>query len=99
MENSWATEHCEELTLEPKEKDYLDEHGSFILGTPQEPCLHNAFLEPVTLCAASTHEDYNHPEILHYTMFKQMVVDAFVYHKHCKFRGYTVALTLQLEQR
>jgi hypothetical protein len=26
MENSWATVLCEELTLEPKEKDSLDEH-------------------------------------------------------------------------
>jgi hypothetical protein len=26
-----------------------------------------------------------------------MVVDAFVYHKLCKFRGCTIALTLQLK--
>jgi hypothetical protein len=28
-----------------------------------------------------------------------MVVDAFVYHKYCKSRGCTMALTLQLEQK
>jgi hypothetical protein len=26
-----------------------------------------------------------------------LVVDAFVYHKHCKFHGCTVALALQLK--
>jgi hypothetical protein len=26
-----------------------------------------------------------------------MVVDAFVYHKHCKFHGCTITLTLQLK--
>jgi hypothetical protein len=31
MENSWAMELCEELTLESGEKDPLDEHGNFIL--------------------------------------------------------------------
>jgi hypothetical protein len=38
MENSWATELCEELTLEFKEKDSLDKHEIFILETPQELC-------------------------------------------------------------
>jgi hypothetical protein len=50
MENSWAMELCEEPTLEPKEKDSLDKHGNFILEPPQEPCLHNAFLESATRC-------------------------------------------------
>jgi hypothetical protein len=97
--NSWATELYEELTLESREKDPLDEHGNFILERPQEPCSHNAFLESATLCAVSTHKDYNHPKVLHCKMFRRMVVDAFVCHKHCKFHGHTAALTLQLEQR
>jgi hypothetical protein len=73
---------CEELTLESDKKDSLDEHGSFILKTPQEPCSHNSFLESAALCAISTHKDYNHPKVLPCKMFKLMVVDAFVYHKH-----------------
>jgi hypothetical protein len=31
-------------------------------------------------------------------MFRWMVVDAYVYHKHCKFHGHAASLTLQLEQ-
>jgi hypothetical protein len=41
MENSRAMV-IEVLTLESKGKDPIDEHGSFILGTPYEPCLHQA---------------------------------------------------------
>jgi hypothetical protein len=98
MENSWAIELCEELTLEFEEKDPLDEHGNFILKTPQEPCSQNPFLESAVLYAASVHEDYNHPKILPCEMFSRMVVDAYDYHKHCKFHGCVVSLTLHLER-
>jgi hypothetical protein len=30
-------------------------------------------------------------------LFRKMVVDTYVYHKHCKSRGSTMVLTLQLE--
>jgi hypothetical protein len=98
MENSWAMEFYEELTLESREKDSLDEHGNFIIEEPQEPCSHNAFLELAMLCAVSTHEDCNHPKVLPCKMFRRLVADAYVYHKHCKFCGHTATLTLQLEQ-
>jgi hypothetical protein len=42
MENPWAMEFCEVPTLQSKEKDSIDEHWSFILEIPQEPCSFNA---------------------------------------------------------
>src|SRR5688572_8379963 len=97
MENPWAMEFCETPTLEPEGKDSLDEHRSFILEIPQEPFSFNAFTESATLCAMRTHEDYNHLKVLSCKKFRRLVIDAYVYHKHCKFHGCTMALTLQLK--
>jgi len=95
MENQWAIEFYEAPTLEYKEKDSLDEHGSFILEIPQEPCSFNASPESVTLCAPSIHEEYNCLKVLSCKTFRRPVVDAYVYRKHCRFRGCTATLTLQ----
>ena len=95
MENSWAMEFDEAPTLESKEKDSLDEHGSFSLEIPQEPCSFNASSESGTLCTPSTHEDYNRLKVLSCKTFRRLVVDAYVYRKHCRFRECSVALTLQ----
>ena len=43
------------------------------------------------------YEEHNHPSLLISKLFRRMVVDAFIYHKHCKSRSSTVVLTLQLE--
>ena len=56
MENQWAMEFYEAPTLEYKEKDSLDEHGSFILEIPQEPCSFSASPESGMLSASRTHE-------------------------------------------
>jgi hypothetical protein len=74
--------------------DSTNKHGSFILEISQEQCLFNASPELGTLSALSKHEDYNHLKALSCKIFRKLVVDAFVYHKHCKFCGCTVALTL-----
>ena len=97
LENPWAMEFDEAPTLESKEKDSIDEHESFILEIPQEPCSFNASPESGMLCAPSTHEDYNHLKAPFCKIFGRLVVDAYVYHKHCKFHGCSVALTLQLK--
>jgi hypothetical protein len=86
MENPWAMEFCEAPTLESEGKDSIDEHGSFILEIPQEPCSFNASPESGMLCAPSTHEDYNHLKVPSCKIFRRLVVDAFVCHKHWKFR-------------
>jgi hypothetical protein len=96
-ENPWAMEFCEAPTLESEGKDSIDEHGSFIHEIPQEPCSFNASPKSVTLCASSKHEEYNHLKLLSCKICRRLVVDAYVYHKHFKFHGCTVALTLQLK--
>ena len=97
MENLWAMEFCEAPTLESIEKDSIYEHGSFILVIPQKPCSFNISPESGMHCAQSTHEDYNCLKVLSCKTFRRLVVDAYVYHKHCKFRGCSVVLTLQLK--
>ena len=91
MENPWAIEFCEVPTQESDEKDSTGEHGTVIF---EMPCSFNATLESGILCASSTHEDYNHLKVLFYKIFGRLVVDAYVYHKYCRFCGCTVALTL-----
>jgi hypothetical protein len=83
-------------TLEFKVKDSIDEHGSFTLDIPSRPCLYHASPESDMLSALSTHED-NCLMVLSCKKFRRMVVDAYVYHKHCRFRVCPVALTLQLK--
>ena len=94
MEKSWAKEFCEAPTLESEEKDTTNKHGSFTFDIPCKPCSFNATLESGMLSASCTHEDYNHLMVLFCKTFRRLVVDPFVYHKHCRFRGYTVALIL-----
>ena len=84
-------------TLESEGKDSIDKHGSFTFDIPQEQCLHHASLESTMLSAQSTHEDYNRLMVLFFLMFRRLVVDAYVYHKHCRFRVCTMSLTLQLK--
>ena len=55
MENTWAMELDEAPTLESKEKDSLDVHGSFTLEIPEEPCSFNASPESGMLGASRTH--------------------------------------------
>jgi hypothetical protein len=45
IENSWAMESCEALTLEFMGKGSTDNHDSFILNAPHKPCLHHAYPE------------------------------------------------------
>ena len=91
MENQWAMEFCEAPTLESTEKDSTDEHGTIIF---EIPCSFNASPESGILSASRTHEKSNHSKVFSCKIFRRVVVDAFVYRKHCKFRGCTVALTL-----
>ena len=94
MENQWAMEFCEAPTLESEEKDSTSEHGSFTFDIPHKPCSFNATPESGMLSAPCTHEDYNQLKVLFCKIFRRLVVDVYVYHKHCRFRGCTVTLTL-----
>ena len=94
MENQWAMKLCEAPTLESNEKDSSNEHGNFTFDIPRKPCSFNATPESGMLSAPCTHEDYNQLKVLFYKIFRRLVVDVYVYRKHCKFRGCTMALTL-----
>src|SRR6185369_4091920 len=96
MENQWAMEFCEAPTLESKEKDSTNEHGNFTFDIPHKPCSFNATLESGMLSALCTHEDYNQLKVLFCKIFRRLVVDVYVYRKHCRFRGCIVTLTLWL---
>ena len=52
----WAMAILEASTLESGRKDPLDEHGTFFLEKPQDPCSHNTSLESATTCATSMYE-------------------------------------------
>jgi hypothetical protein len=86
MENSWAMEIYEAPTLESKGRDLINKHGSFTLDLPQEPCLHHVSPESATLSTQSTHQDYNRLKVLSCKKFRRTVEDAYVYHKHYRFR-------------
>ena len=96
MENQWAMESCEAPTLESEEKDSTNEHGSFTFEIPQKPCSFNATPKSGMLSASCTHADYNQLKVLFCKIFRRLVVDVYVYRKHCSFPRCTVALTLQL---
>ena len=95
-ENSWARESSEALTLEFEENNSIEKHGSFIVET-SPPCSFSTPPESGTRCTMNAFASYNLLKALSSKTFVRMVVDAFVYHKHCKFRGCTIALTLQLK--
>jgi len=92
--NQWAMEFCQAPTLESEEKDSSNEHGSFTFDIPRKPCSFNATPESGMFSAPCTHEDYNHLIVFFCKIFRRFVVDVYVYHKYCKFCGYTVAQTL-----
>jgi hypothetical protein len=94
MENQWAMEFCEAPTLECDKKDSTHGHGSFTFEIPCKPCSFNATLESVMLSAPCTRKDYNHLIVLFGKIFRRLVVDVYVYRKHCRFRVCTMALTL-----
>ena len=98
IENPWIKEFNEALSLECEEKDSIDEHGSFILETPP-PCSFSTPPESAACCTTNAFASCNLLKTLSSKTFRRMVVDTFVYHKHCKFCGCTITLTLQLKHK
>ena len=82
IENSWARESSEALILEFGENNSIDEHGSFIVET-SPPCSFSTPPELGTRCSMNAFASRNLLKTLRRKMFRRMVVDAFVYHKHC----------------
>ena len=94
IENQWTMEFCEAPTLESNEKDSSNEHGNFTFDIPRKPCSFKATPESGMLSASCTHKDYNQLKVLFCKIFRRLVVDVYVYRKHCRFCGCTMALTL-----
>ncbi|OEL15866.1 hypothetical protein BAE44_0023116, partial [Dichanthelium oligosanthes] len=70
--------------LEPRNGGFVNEHESFILEEPQDPCSSKMSLESRIHYANSMYESYNHLMLLDHNNFRRMLVDAFVCHKYCK---------------
>ena len=96
IENPSAREFIESLSLECEESGSIDEHDSFILESPP-PCSFSIPPESATCCATNAFASCNLLIARSSNTFRRMVVDAFVYRKHCKFRGCAIILTLQLK--
>jgi hypothetical protein len=94
MEDPCAMDIPKIKTLESERKNSTNEHESFFF---EESFSHKESLESAPLCTTCSYGAHNHLLILVYKMFRSMVVDAFVYRKHCKFCGCTMAITLQLK--
>jgi hypothetical protein len=80
----WSMEILERSTLESKKEDHVDEHGSYILEEPHDPCFHEKSPESIIPSTTCTYKSCNHPMLLFHQIFKRMDVDAFVYHKYSK---------------
>ena len=76
----------EELTLELEKKDYINEHGSYIMNTSSNPCSHEKSPESIGLSNIATHKIFNPLTLPIHKDFERVVVDAFVYHKYCRSR-------------
>ena len=83
-------------TLESKTENYTNWHENFEFH--QDSCPHKKTPESISPSATCSHQDSNHLLNSPSKMYRRMVVDAFVYRKHSRFRGSTMALTLQLER-
>ena len=89
-----------------KPKPCPSSHPNVAVDDGQNPTLilHNKSLRNknfyamnILLSDTCSYEDPNLLLILIHTLFRRMVVDAFVYHKYCKSHDFTVKPTLQLE--
>ena len=63
----------------------------------QDSCPHKETPESISPSATCSHQDSNHLLISPSKIYRRMVVDAFVYRKHSRFHGSTMALILQLK--
>jgi hypothetical protein len=79
--------------LETKQES-ANEHAHFSFVTSHVPWSLLRSIEFVSLLTTCPYEDPNHLLIIVSKHFKRMVVDAYVYHKHCKSRSDTMALAL-----
>ena len=74
----------EESPLELEREDDINEHGSYFMSTPSNPCSHEKSPELIGLSNIATHEIFNPLILLVHKDFERVVEDAYVYHKYCR---------------
>jgi hypothetical protein len=84
-ENVWSMDILEALTLDSQNRL---KHEGFTLEGSQIPCSHQKLLELSSPITNDLYKTYNLLIFLVHANFERKVVDAFVYRKHCKFRGH-----------
>jgi hypothetical protein len=84
-EHVWSMDIPEASTLDSQNR--LENEG-FTLEGSEIPCSHQKLPELSSPNTNDLYETYNLLIFLVHANFERKVVDAFVYHKHCKFRGY-----------
>ena len=68
-----------------KAKDFIDEHGGYVLNVPSTPCSYEK--SPDTIhSSAMSYKTYNPLLLSVHKNFERFVVDAFVYYKFCRSR-------------
>jgi hypothetical protein len=80
----WSMDILEASTLDSQNRL---EHEGFTLEGSQIPCSQQKFPELSSPTTNNLYEIYNLLIFLVHANFERKVVDAFDYHKHCKFRG------------
>jgi hypothetical protein len=73
-----------ESTLELEKEDYINEHGSYFINTPSNPCSHEKSSESISLSNIATHKIFNPLVLSVHKDFERVVVDVNVYYKYCK---------------
>jgi hypothetical protein len=81
-EHVWSMDTLEASTLDSQNRL---EHEGFVLEGSQIPCSHQKLPELSSLITNDLYETYNVFIFLVHANFERKVVDAFVYHKQCKF--------------
>ena len=86
--NAMGIPEAETLEIEMKSSF---EHEKFSFEIPRVSCSPFGSLVFVLVLTTCLHENQHILLIFVHKLFKRMVVDAYVYHKHCKSRFGTVA--------
>jgi hypothetical protein len=76
----------EETPLELEKEDDINEHLSYFMNTSSNPCSHEKSTESIGLSNIATHKIFNPLILPVHKDFERVVVDAYVYHKYCKYR-------------
>ena len=85
----------EETTLEPKNKDDINEYGSYFMSISSNPCSHEKSHESIGLSNIVTHEIFKPLILPVHKDFEREVVDAYVSHKYCRSRCVNLEIGIQ----